>query len=76
MEFLYGDHEQPISIKEAYSSVRFKKIIVMFMFGIFIGLYIASAYKISADPSVGDEYLTVAGSLGAVCNGLSRIFWG
>ena len=76
LEFLHGDQDRPISIKEAYTSVRFKKICIMFMFGTFYGLYMASSYKIAADEDyIDDEHLTIAGSLGAVCNGGSRLMW-
>jgi MFS family permease len=47
IEFLQGDEDEPISIKEAVSSKRFLQICAMYMFGTFYGLYIASAYKSS-----------------------------
>lgn len=55
LEFLHGDQDKPITIQEAYTSTRFKKICVMFMFGTFYGLYMASAYKISADDRFIDD---------------------
>lgn len=75
LEFLYGDSEAPISVKEAVNSTRFKQICFMFLFGTFNGLYVASAYKVSND-YLEDGPLTIAGAIGAVCNGGSRLMWG
>ena len=75
LDFLYGDHDKPITIKEAYNSTRFKQICALFLFGSFYGLYIASAYKVSNESNLPDKTLTIAGSIGAVCNGGSRIMW-
>jgi hypothetical protein len=48
----------------------------MFIFGTFYGLYVAGSYKFSADEKyIDDEVLTIAGALGAVCNGGSRLLW-
>jgi hypothetical protein len=76
LDFLNGGQDTPITVKEAYNSTRFAQICAMFMFGTFYGLYIASAYKVSADmDAISDEALTIAGSFGAICNGGSRILW-
>ena len=47
----------------------------MFAFGTFYGLYMASSYKIVGEDFIDDKHLTIAGSLGAVCNGGSRLMW-
>jgi hypothetical protein len=53
------------------------KIALMFCFGTFFGLYIASTFKTYADTNyISDSTLTLAGSLGAICNGGSRLLWG
>lgn len=77
LQFLHGDYvHEPISVRDALHSKRFMQICIMFFFGTFYGLYIASTYKTSADTSViPDSALTIAGSLGAVCNGGSRLLW-
>ena len=43
----------------------------------FYGCYIASVYKSMAIsvPEEDDQILTMAGSFGSACNGLSRIMW-
>ena len=43
--------------------------------GSFFGLYIASVYKAVSDNCLSDYILTLAGSLGSICNGSSRIIW-
>ena len=48
----------------------------MSILGTFFSLYIASAYKVSADDNfISNRDLTIAGSIGAVCNGSSRLIW-
>ena len=47
---------------------------IMLYSGVFYGVYMASVYKTLA-LNIDDHALTVAGSIGAVCNGGSRIFW-
>lgn len=44
--------------------------------GPFFGFYIASVYKTSNQDNLDDSILTIVGSLGAICNGGSRIIWG
>lgn len=40
-------------------------------------MYMASVFKSfgSVEGSIDDMTLTVAGSIGGACNGLSRVFW-
>ena len=47
----------------------------MFFNGLFIGIFMASVYKMIALEHISDEILTRAGALGALSNGLSRLFW-
>jgi len=47
----------------------------MLFFGIFYGVYVASVYKTAVNGILGDHVLTLAGALGSVCNGSSRIMW-
>lgn len=35
----------------------------------------ASVYKVVAQDTLSDRTLTIAGAIGSVCNGGSRIFW-
>lgn len=48
--------------------------LILFL-GIFYGLYTASVYKVAAQDFIDDKALTLAGSIGSVCNGSSRIIW-
>ena len=49
---------------------------MMSILGTFFSLYIVSAYKVSADENyIDDKDLTIAGSIGAICNGSSRLVW-
>ena len=48
---------------------------IMLIFGLFYSLYIASVYKSFGAEKLGDSVLTWAGSIGAICNGCSRILW-
>jgi nitrate/nitrite transporter NarK len=43
--------------------------------GVFFGAYIASVYKNICLDKLSDEQLTLAGSIGSLCNGASRIMW-
>jgi len=47
----------------------------LLFFGIFYGIYVASVYKVSAQDVLEDHTLTLAGALGSICNGGSRIMW-
>jgi len=48
---------------------------IMLYLGVFYGVYFASVYKVAAQEIIDDHTLTLAGSLGSVCNGSSRIIW-
>ena len=43
--------------------------------GIFFGAYVSSVYKGVALSYLDDQTLTLAGSLGAIANGSSRLLW-
>lgn len=43
--------------------------------GVFFGTYIASVYKAINQDTLNDKILTVAGAIGSICNGGSRILW-
>lgn len=47
----------------------------MLLNGMFFGLFMASVYKEVALNILSDKTLTLAGALGSVCNGSSRIIW-
>jgi Na+/melibiose symporter-like transporter len=47
----------------------------MLLNGMFFGLFMASVYKEVALNILSDHTLTLAGALGSVCNGSSRIIW-
>lgn len=47
----------------------------MLLFGMFFGLFMAGVYKQTALKYLSDHTLTLAGALGSVCNGSSRIIW-
>ena len=64
-----------MTFKEGVRSRKCAHIALMLFLGIFYGIYIASVYKSMANGMISDFTLTVAGSLGSVCNGCSRIFW-
>lgn len=58
------------------TSARFYHIFMMMFFGVFFGLYMQSAYKAVNQDNMSDHLLTVAGTVGSLCNGFSRVFWG
>lgn len=47
----------------------------MLAFGLFYPLYIASVYKSFGSAYLSDETLTLAGALGSIGNGCSRVIW-
>jgi len=55
--------------------IQFYHLGSMFFFGLFFGLFIASVYKTTAQEFLTDRNLTVAGAIGSICNGCSRIIW-
>jgi Na+/melibiose symporter-like transporter len=62
-------------LKEAVKSSRFWFLCVLLFDGIFFGIYFASVYKVADQAVLKDKTLTIAGALGSVCNGCSRIMW-
>lgn len=64
-----------ITVKDALTSRRFYHMSLILFLGIFYGVYISSVYKLTAQDFLLDHQLTLAGALGSVCNGCSRIFW-
>ena len=68
------ESEKPVTFGIAWKTIRFWHLAVMFYAGVFYGVYIAAVYKTIAT-GIKDSKLTLAGALGAVCNGCSRIFW-
>jgi hypothetical protein len=68
-----------ITLKEAFASRQFWHLFTMLYCSIFYGMYMAGAFKTfgsNEGNDITDKTLTLAGSLGASFNGLSRIFWG
>jgi hypothetical protein len=43
--------------------------------GCFFGVYVASVYKSAAGDVISDKQLTLAGAIGSIMNGSSRIMW-
>lgn len=68
-------HKNFIEVNEAFKSRQFWHMGVMLFFGMFFGLFMASVYKQVALDYLSDNTLTLAGALGSVCNGSSRIMW-
>lgn len=62
-------------MKEGLTSKEFWHLGLMLLNGMFFGLFMASVYKEVALNSLSDHTLTLAGALGSVCNGSSRIIW-
>merc|ERR1712086_1163423 len=69
------DASEVISFKEGLFSPSGCHISALLFFGIFNGLYVASVYKQIALHDLDDGVLTIAGAIGSVCNGGSRIVW-
>ena len=69
--------QQPnfVEFKDALKTGRFWHMASLLFLGMFYGLYIASVYKTTAQNSLSDLTLTIAGAIGSVCNGSSRIAW-
>jgi len=68
-------HVNFVGFKEGIQSKRFWQMGLLAYFGVFYGVYLASVYKTTADDVLKDHTLTLAGALGSVCNGSSRIMW-
>lgn len=66
-----------IEFGAALKTWRFYHMSALLFIGMFYGLFIASVYKTTAQGKDGlsDRVLTIAGAIGSVCNGSSRIMW-
>jgi hypothetical protein len=64
-----------VTVKEGLTSPRFYFLSWLLFQGIFFGIYMASVYKVCAIDVLDDMSLTIAGAIGSVCNGGSRIMW-
>ena len=67
--------DEEFTLLDAMKTRQFWHMFFMLLLGMFYPLYIASAYKFLAQDTLKDHVLTVAGSIGSVFNGSSRIFW-
>lgn len=50
-------------------------MILILHIGVFYGVFVANIFKMAAQDSILDSTLTLAGALGAMFNGTSRIIW-
>lgn len=67
--------EDILTVKDGVTHPRFYLLAFMMFNGVFFGTYIASVYKSIDVDILSDHILTVAGAIGSVCNGGSRLFW-
>ena len=69
--------EEAITVGEALQTWKFYHMALMIYCSAFYGMYMAVVFKNfgSVYGNISDSMLTLAGSLGAACNGLSRVFW-
>jgi len=68
--------DKGVSINDALTSGKFWLISLILFNGLFFGLYMASVFKFAAQGTITDDkYLTLAGAVGSVCNGSSRVIW-
>ena len=68
-----------VSVKEALQTVQFWQIWIMIIGAASAGLNVASIYKqfaSNAPALAGDGFQSLVGGMGALCNGVGRIFWG
>lgn len=64
-------------IKEILKSCKIYHIFLMNFFSSALGLLVASNFKNYGLNKINDdEFLTIVGSIGAVCNGCGRMIWG
>ena len=64
-----------MTVGEALTCCRFYHQALLLFNGIFFGIYMGSVYKFAAEEVLDDKSLTIAGAIGSVCNGGSRVFW-
>jgi MFS family permease len=69
-----GPH--PVSLKEVFSERTVYVLLPITAFAASWGIYQINMYKIfGAEHIDDDQFLSMIGSVGAVCNGLSRFLW-
>lgn len=69
------DDEPDVTISYALLSSRFWMMGLLLFNGVFFGVYVTSEFKEIDLDYLSDKTLTYAGSIGALANGASRIFW-
>ena len=69
------NEEEVISVRDGLTSLRFWQLSLMMFNSIFFGIYCASVYKSFNLNNLSDKVLTLAGSLGMLCNGAGRVMW-
>ena len=47
----------------------------MMFFGFYYGIYATSVFKVIAGDSIDDKITTLAGAIGCISNGISRLGW-
>ena len=47
----------------------------MMFFGFYYGIYASSIFKVIAGDKLNDNILTLAGAIGCISNGISRLVW-
>ena len=68
---------ETLTLKSSLSSVQFHQIFFGTLLSGMAGLYAIASFKtIGLDIGYGDSFLTVVGSLGTLCNSVSRLLWG
>jgi len=70
------NHVNFVTVNEALKSAPFWLMSLMFFNGLFFCVYNSSVYKNNATDDISDHLLTVAGAVGAICNGGSSFMWG
>ena len=69
------NEDESWGIFESLKTWRAWHMLFLLFLGSFYPLFIASAYKPIAQDVLEDSVLTVAGAIGGICNGFSRLFW-
>ena len=75
---LEEQHEsEAFTVKNSLGTVQFFQIFFGTLLSGMAGLYAIASFKtIGLNIGYGDGFLTVVGSLGSFCNGISRLLWG